>query len=419
MRIRPVVVPAALFALLALPLTACTSLPGMVQSDMPSAADLARAQQVLRESPLIDGHNDLPWAIRTNAAAPHDVEAYDLRTRTPGHTDLERLKAGQLGGQFWSVYVPGDTTTARLGFAKVQLEQIDIARRVIAKYPDVLEAATTAAGFRTAFARGRIGSVIGMEGGHVLENSLGALRAFYDLGARYLTLTHNQTLDWADANTGAPVHGGLTEFGREVVREMNRLGMLVDLSHVSPGTMSDALDVTEAPVIFSHSNARALADHARNVPDSILARLPRNGGVVMVTFVPGFVSQRVIDFSRVPAAQRPAGATAPRATLSQVADHIDHIRKVAGVNHVGIGGDFDGIEEVVQGLEDVSSYPRLFAELARRGWSDDDLKKLAGGNVLRAFEDAERVAARLQRARAPSTKTIGQLDGRPARARQD
>ena len=207
MRIRPVVVPAALFALLALPLTACTSLPGMVQSDMPSAADLARAQQVLRESTLIDGHTDLPWAIRTNAAAPHDVEAYDLRTRTPGHTDLERLKAGQLGGQFWSVYVPGDTTTARLGFAKVQLEQIDIARRVIAKYPDVLEAATTAAGFRTAFARGRVGSVIGMEGGHVLENSLGALRAFYDLGARYLTLTHNQTLDWADAPLDWLAHG--------------------------------------------------------------------------------------------------------------------------------------------------------------------------------------------------------------------
>jgi membrane dipeptidase len=249
-----------------------------------------------------------------------------------------------------------------------------------------------------------------MEGGHAIENSLGALRAFYDVGARYMTLTHNQHLDWADAASGEPRLGGLSEFGREVVREMNRLGMLVDLSHVSPGTMSDALDVTEAPVIFSHSNARALADHPRNVPDSILARMARNGGVVMVTFVPGFTSQRLVEWNRVPAAERRAGATPPRATLAQVADHIEHIRKVAGVDHVGIGGDFDGIDDVVQGLEDVASYPRLFAELARRGWSDEDLRKLAGENVLRAFETAERVAARLQRERPASTRTISQLD---------
>jgi membrane dipeptidase len=401
--------------LLVLALAGCTMVQraadgaGRGTTRPPSSQHVALAEKVLRETPLVDGHNDLPWAIRNHAAAPHDVEAYDLRTRTPGHTDLARLATGRLGGQFWSVYIPGDTATARLGFAKVQLEQIDIARRVIARYPDVFEPALTANGMRLAFARGRIGSVLGMEGGHAIENSLGALRAFYDLGARYLTLTHNQHLRWADAAAGAPVAGGLTAFGREVVREMNRLGMLVDLSHTSPGTMSDALDETEAPVIFSHSNARALADHARNVPDSILARLPRNGGVVMVTFVPGFTSQRLVEWNRLPAAERTGAA--PRATLAQVADHIDHIRRVAGVDHVGIGGDFDGIDDVVEGLEDVSTYPALFAELARRGWSEGDLAKLAGENVLRAFEEAERVAARLQRERGPSTRTIEQLDG--------
>ncbi len=397
---------------LALPLASCATF-GSASGGAPpgpSTEQLARAEKLLRETPLVDGHNDLPWAIRQSTSAPHDVEAYDLRRRAPGHTDLERLRVGHVGGQFWSVYIPGDTATARLGFAKVQLEQIDIARRVFAKYPDVFEPVTTAAGFRFAFARGRIGSVMGMEGGHAIENSLGALRAFYDLGARYMTLTHNQHLDWADAAAGEPRLGGLSEFGREVVREMNRLGMLVDLSHVSPGSMSDALDVTEAPVIFSHSNARALADHPRNVPDSILARMARNGGVVMVTFVPGFTSQRLVEWNRVPAAERRAGAAPPRATLAQVADHIEHIRKVAGVDHVGIGGDFDGIDDVVQGLEDVASYPRLFAELARRGWSDEDLRKLAGENVLRAFESAERVAARLQRERPASTRTISQLD---------
>lgn len=399
---------------LALLLVGCATSGSRPAPTGPTPEQVARAERLLRESPLVDGHNDLPWAIRTFESAPRDVEAYDLRGRTPGHTDLERLRAGRLGGQFWSVYIPGDTATARQGFARTQLEQIDIARRVFAKYPEVFEPVTTANGFRLAFARGRIGSAMGMEGGHAIENSLGALRAFYDLGARYMTLTHNQHLDWADAAAPPPRLGGLSEFGREVVREMNRLGMLVDLSHVSPGTMSDALDVTEAPVIFSHSNARALADHARNVPDSILRRMPANGGVVMVTFVPGFTSQALIDWNRTPAVQRPAGARAPRATLAQIADHIDHIRRMAGVDHVGIGGDFDGIDDVVEGLEDVASYPRLFAELVRRGWSDEDLRKLAGENVLRAFEDAERVAARLQRERRPSTRTIDQLD-RPGR----
>ncbi len=395
--------------LLATWVAACAGAQPPAAAPRPTAAHEALARKVLGEVPLIDGHNDLPWAIRESRTAPRDVEAYDLRQRTAGHTDFARLATGMLGGQFWSVYIPGDSATQQQGFAKVQLEQIDIARRVFAKYPEAFEPATTAAGMRTAFAQGRIGSVLGMEGGHAIENSLGALRAFHALGARYMTLTHNQDLRWADAASGQPVLGGLSEFGREVVREMNRLGMLVDLSHTSPGTMSDALDVSEAPVIFSHSNARAIADHVRNVPDSILARLPRNGGVVMVTFVPGFTSQRLIEWNRTPAAQRTGPA--PRATLAQVADHIEHIRKVAGVDHVGIGGDFDGIEDVVLGLEDVSTYPALFAELARRGWSEADLRKLAGANILRAFGQAERVAARSRGERNPSVKPTDQLDG--------
>ena len=390
------------------------------------AADthLERARRVLRTTPLIDGHNDLPWAIRRSTASPMDVEAYDLRKKTPGHTDLARLRAGMLGAQFWSVYLPGDIADS--GFARVQLEQIDIARRVIAKYPE-FQWALTAPAIRSTFRAGKIGSLLGVEGGHAIENSLGALRAYYDLGVRYMTLTHNVTLDWADAATGEQRHGGLTAFGEEVVREMNRLGMLVDLSHVSPATMSDALNVAQAPVIFSHSSARAIADVPRNVPDSILRRLPANGGVVMVTFVPGFISPEIVARgsrrqaleaetrtrfgSDTGAVRRELSAwdaanPVPRATLSQVADHIDHIRRVAGADHVGIGGDFDGIDEVVVGLEDVSTYPALFAELSRRGWSEGDLRKLAGENVLRVMERAEAVATRLQRERQPSVMKI-------------
>ena len=390
---------------------------------------LARARRVLRSTPLIDGHNDLPWAIRTDSVARHDVEKYDLRKRTPGHTDLARLKAGMVGGQFWSVYIPAGVGDS--GYARVQLEQIDIARQVIAKYPEI-EWALTADALRASHARGRIGSLLGVEGGHAIENSLGALRAYYDLGARYMTLTHSATIDWADSGTDTARHGGLTKFGEEVVREMNRLGMLVDLSHVSPGTMSDALTVSEAPVIFSHSSARAVTDVPRNVPDSILKRLPQNGGVVMVTFVPGFVSQQVAQYGsemqrvngelrqrfagddsarrRELAAWR-AAHPAPKATLKDVADHIDHIRRVAGPDHVGIGGDFDGISETVVGLEDVSTYPALFAELSRRGWSEADLRKLAGENLLRVLKQAETVSARLKQQRAASTKTIQELDG--------
>ncbi len=395
---------ALLAVFVAAPSVACAQ----ASQSAPADQHMARAERVLRAVPLIDGHNDLPWAIRNFAAAPMDVERYDLRQRTIGHTDVARMREGRLGGQFWSVYVPGESTYKALGYARVQLEEIDIAQRVFAKYPDVLQPVTTAQGFRDAFARGRIGSVMGMEGGHAIENSLGALRAYYAMGVRYMTLTHNVHLDWVDSHVANPQHAGLTAFGKEVVREMNRLGMLVDLSHTSPGTMSDALDASEAPVIWSHSNAFAVANHTRNVPDSILARLPRNGGVVMVTFVPGFVSQAQIDWNRTPEAQR-SGAR-PSATLAQVANHIDHIRRVAGVDHVGIGGDFDGIEEVVVGLEDVASYPRLFAELSRRGWSEADLRKLAGENILRAMTRAEQVAARLQTQRAPSTASIEQLD---------
>ena len=392
---------------------------------------LETARRVLRAVPLVDGHNDLPWYIRNDVpTAPLDVEAYDLRRPTSGNTDLARLQRGMVGGQFWSVYVPGDYRDS--GYARVQLEQIDIARRVIAKYSDVLQLALTAQDVWTAHAAGRVGSLIGMEGGHVIENSLGALRAYYDLGARYMTLTHNVTLDWADAAADSARHGGLTPFGEEVVREMNRLGMLVDLSHVSPGTMSDALNVTEAPVIFSHSSARALTNVPRNVPDSILSRILTIGGVVMVTFVPGFVSRKLVDHGVRRQAQQSevnmraggdsaaaarlmaqwdAANPAPKATLADVADHIDHVKKVAGVDHVGIGSDFDGTgNQLPVGLEDVSTFPSLLAELSRRGWSEADLRKLAGENVLRALQQAERVSARLRRERAPSTRTIEQLD---------
>ena len=418
-----------LFAAALLVTVTSTAFSATLDAQGASDPHMAKARRVLSTTPLVDGHNDLPWAIRESSTAPRDVEAYDLRKKTAGHTDLERLKKGMVGGQFWSIYIPGEIRDS--GYARVQLEQIDIARRIIAKYPERFQWALTADAVRSSFRAGKIGSLLGLEGGHAIENSLGALRAYYDMGARYMTLTHNVTLDWADAALDSAKHGGLTNFGKEVVREMNRMGMLVDLSHVSPGTMSDALDVTEAPVIFSHSASRALTDHARNVPDSILARLPKNGGVVMVTFVTSFVSQDVKNWSdkqsaaQTAARQRLGSDSAgvrrameewtkanpqPKATLSQVADHIEHIRKTASVNNIGIGGDFDGITDVIVGLEDVSTYPALFAELSRRGWTEADLRKLAGENVLRALKQAETVSARLKKERAPSTKTIQQMD---------
>lgn len=399
-------------------LLATSTLVAQTQSD----PALIRARRLLTASPLIDGHNDLAYVIREDKRSPRDVEAYDLRKRTSGDTDLQRLRSGQVGAQFWSVFIPGDIKDS--GYAKVQLEQIDIARRMIERYPDALTFATTASDVTAAFRSGRIGSLLGMEGGHAIENSLGALRSFYRLGVRYMTLTHNVTLDWADAAMDVPRHNGLTPFGREVVREMNRLGMIVDISHVTPKVMHDVLDVAQAPVMFSHSSAKALTDHPRNVPDDVLRRLERNGGVVMVTFIPAFVSQPVANWElrlaeltrgKTPAEAARIGAeyassnAKPVATLKDVADHIDYVRKTAGVNHVGIGSDFWGDPEMPVGLEDSSRFPYLFAELIRRGWSDADLVKLAGGNILRVLKGAEVSAARIQRQRPASTATFEQL----------
>lgn len=381
---------------------------------------LEHAKKVLDRAILFDGHNDLPNAIHKYEAAPDDLAAYDIRGRAPGkgQTDIPRLREGRLGAQFWSVYIPPE---AGQGFARMQLEQIDLARRLIARYPDAFQLAGTAADIRAAKQAGRIGSMLGIEGGHAIENSLGALRAYYDLGVRYMTLTHNIHTDWADsAMDRSPGKGGLTSFGEDIVREMNRIGMLVDLSHTSPDTMRDALRVSQSPVIFSHSSARAICEIPRNVPDDVIAMLPKNGGVLMVTFVSGFTSQAAADVS-LPMMQEylarskgktPEEQTAlykdiqsrvkmPVVTVAQVADHIEHIRKVAGVDNIGIGGDFDGNTHWPEGLSDVSMYPNLFAELVRRGWSDEDLIKIAGGNVLRALEQAEAVAKRLQRENRP------------------
>jgi membrane dipeptidase len=374
---------------------------------------LRHARELLHEAILVDGHNDLPWTVRLNKAAPGDVAAYDLRKPTSGQTDLARLKSGGVGAQFWSVYIPGEMQG---GFARTQLEQIDIARRIIERYPEALKFATSTADIRAAHREGRVASLLGMEGGHAIENSLGALRAYYDLGVRYMTLTHNVHLDWADSAAFPPVHGGLTEFGEQVVLEMNRLGMLVDLSHVADVTMDDALRVSKAPVIFSHSSARAICDVPRNVPDEILRRLPANGGVVMVTFVAGFIDPEIgkIQVPAIAEINRLAAGKSleerekisdevmgklvlPKTSIAKVADHIEHIRQVAGVKHVGLGGDFDGNSAWPDGLSDVSMYPNLFAELIRRGWSDADLKLLAGENLLRAMAQAEEVSRQLSR----------------------
>ena len=394
-------------------------------------AAMRRAKAILRTTPIVDTHNDLPWVIREKGTPPRDVESYDISRRARFDTDIPRLREGMVGTQFWSVYVPSGLSP--LDAMRAQLEQIDIARRLIAKYPKDLGFATSVADIRRQMARGRIASLLGIEGGHTIANSLGALRAYYDLGVRYMTLTHFNTNDWADAATDTARHGGLSPFGREVVREMNRLGMLVDISHVSPATMSDVLATVEAPVIFSHSSAKTVTDHVRNVPDSILRRLPRNGGVVMVAFIPEFVSEPARKWSEelFPRLTRATSDSqwqrlsreyvaekgpAPRATVKDIADHIEHIRKVAGIDHVGIGADFYGAEadqDLVQGLEDVSKYPALFAELVRRGWRDADLRKLAGENLLRVFRQAEIDAERLRRTRPPSNANFEEMQRRP------
>ena len=360
---------------------------------------LEQAIALHRETPLIDGHNDIPWTFREKAN--RDLSKMDLRQRQPQlHTDIPRLRQGGVGGQFWSVYVP--VTMQGPEAVQATMEQIDFVYQMMDRYPDTFELARTAADIERIFKAGKIASLIGMEGGHSIDNSLATLRMFYKLGARYMTLTHSSNTAWADSATDQPKNGGLTPFGEGVVREMNWLGMMVDLSHVSPETMSDALQVTQAPVIFSHSSARAVNDHPRNVPDSILAKIPANGGVVMVNFVPGFISTEVREYEALPASQR-QNQPVPRASMAQVADHIDHIRKVAGINSIGLGSDFDGITTVPQNLEDVSKFPLLTAELLRRGYSKDDLRKILGQNVLRVMRQVEQVAARLQKERPPST----------------
>ena len=402
-----------------------------VMTTAPEAQDfMARAKALHKQSPLIDGHNDYPWALRENNIE-RDINKLDIRMPQPSlMTDIPRLREGGLGGQFWSVYVPA--TMQGQTAVRATFEQIDVVHRMTKKYPETFELARTAADVERIFKSGKIASLIGMEGGHAIDNSLATLRMFYAVGARYMTLTHGSNIAWADSGTDTPKLNGLSKFGEEVVREMNRMGMLVDLSHTSPDTMDDAIRVAEAPVIFSHSVARALNDHGRNVPDSILQQLPKNGGVVMVTFVPGFLSPEVNahgkrqqeerdrlralypnDAAKVDAELKTwlTANPEPRATLAQVADHIDHIRKVAGIDHIGIGSDFDGITSVPVGLEDVSKYPALTAELLKRDYADGDVKKILGLNVLRALRRAEEVAARLQKEREPSTATIEKLDG--------
>ena len=387
-----------------------------------------RARQLLSQVPLLDGHNDLPWALREAGCA--GLDGTDLSQPVSfTQTDLPRLAAGGVGAQFWSVYVPA--TLAGEAAVAATLEQIDLVRRMIRRYPGQLELALTAGDVERIFAAGRVASLLGAEGGHSIASSMGVLRALYALGVRYLTLTHNANVPWADSATGRPQAGGLTEFGRAVVREMQRLGMLTDLSHVSLATMSDTLDIAAAPVIFSHSSARALCDHPRNVPDDVLARLRDNRGVCMVTFVASFVSpecwaweqeltaemeRRGADPSELSARDQvrreiAVASPLPRATLAQVAGHIEHVREVAGVDHVGLGGDFDGTDQLPDGMPDVSCYPALLAELLGRGWTEEDCAKLAGGNILRVMRDAAAAARELSAQRPPSTARIEDLDG--------
>jgi membrane dipeptidase len=390
---------------------------------------LAQAKALLAEHPVLDGHNDLPYALREQVG--YRIDERDIAKDQSAYlqTDLPRLRAGGVGAQFWSVYVP--SRLQRETAVTATLEQIDCVRGLAARYPDALRLADTADEVRAAWAAGRIASLMGAEGGHSIGCSLATLRALYALGVRYLTLTHNDNVPWADSATDEPAAGGLTRFGEEVVREMNRLGMLVDLSHVAPDTMRAALRVSRAPVIFSHSSSRAVCDHPRNIPDDVLAALPANGGVAMATFVPTFVLPAAGEWMRgaaehltahgmdrlasTPEAMRVLGAyeadnPRPVATVSDVADHLDHMREVAGIDHVGLGGDYDGTAFTPAGLADVSSYPNLVAELLRRAWSPADLGKLTWRNALRVLGDAQDAARELSRTEAPSVATIEELD---------
>ena len=411
--------------------------------------DSQRIERILAQTPLIDGHNDLPWEIRSRLGS--DLDKADLSRSTlalpapegspPLMSDIPRLRAGHVGAQFWSVWIPAETA----GPAAVQMtiEQIDLVKRMCARYPQDLAMAYTAADIVRLHKAGRIACLIGVEGGHQINNSLPALRAYYELGARYLTLTHSANVAWADSATDNPAHHGLTPFGKEVVREMNRLGMLVDLSHVAPDTMRAALAVTAAPVMFSHSSARGIVDHPRDVPDDVLRLVAANGGVVMVNFYPGYVSEarrrweadRAAEQARynsppfgglyIGQPERAKAALAawdrahpkPAVGIRDVADHIEYVRRIAGSDCVGLGSDFDGIPEAPAGLDGVDKYPALLLELAHRGWSDADLAKVAGGNILRVLAKAEEVSARLRSQRGPSAATLVQLDGPPPAAR--
>jgi membrane dipeptidase len=413
--IRSVLLATAAFAVIASAAQAQTNSAqtNATQANVAQAdpAGEARVVDILKTTPLIDGHNDLPWALREkHGNDPYAVDLTTDLTATGLHTDIPRLRAGGVGAQLWSVYVPADLTPTVA--ARETFEQIDTVRRIVAAHPDVFELATTAADIERIHKTGRIASLIGMEGGYSIDDSLGLLREFYVAGARYMTLTHSKTTSWADSATDAPKWGGLNSFGEAVVREMNRLGMMVDLSHVSEDTMLDAIRVSDAPVIFSHSSARAVAAHNRNVPDAVLRLMPANGGIVMVTFVPGFVSAGIIDWNRQfgeeatrlnadPSATTLDPALAawaqahprPHATLADVVAHIQHVRAVAGVDHVGLGGDFDGVGSLPDGITGVDAYPEILAALMAAGWTEADIRKIAGENMLRVMRAVEAVAA--------------------------
>ncbi|MET8419436.1 dipeptidase [Streptomyces sp. NPDC005134] len=394
-----------------------------------TAERLTRAGELLAEYPVVDGHNDLPWALREQVG--YDLDARDIATDQSAHlhTDIRRLRAGGVGAQFWSVYVRSDMA----GDAAVSatLEQIDVVAELLDRHPADLRRALTADDMEAARAEGRIASLMGAEGGHSINSSLGTLRALHTLGVRYMTLTHNDNIAWADSATDEPGVGGLSPFGHEVVREMNRTGMLVDLSHVAATTMRDALATSTAPVMFSHSSARAVCDHLRNIPDDVLAQLPANGGIAMATFVPKFVLPAAVAWTRAadenmrahglhhldttPQAMKihaafEAANPRPMATVATIADHLDHMREVAGIDHIGIGGDYDGTAFLPTGLEDVSGYPNLIAELLGRGWSATDLAKLTWRNAVRVLRDAEDVARDLRTRRGPSHAKIDELD---------
>jgi membrane dipeptidase len=409
-------------ALLAAAALSAFALPVQAQDN---AAE-SRTRRILERTPLIDGHNDLPWALRqSHGRDPFAVDlTTDLQASTRLHTDIPRLRAGGVGGQFWSVYVPASLSPNDAAVAT--WEQIDIVRRLVAAYPDVFELATTADDIVRIHRQGRIASLMGIEGGYSIDDSLGLLREFHEAGVRYMTLTHSKTTTWADSATDAPKWGGLSPFGEQVVKEMNRLGMMVDLSHVSEDTMLDAMRVSEAPVIFSHSSARAVTGHARNVPDSVLRMMAEDGGVVMVTFVPGFVSETVRAWSAARAAEdarlkslnpgNPQAVTdglaawvaanpVPRAAVADVVAHIQHVREVAGIDHVGLGGDFDGVDSLPDGISGVDAYPRILAALMEDGWTEADIRKLAGENVLRVMRAVEGVAAS-KRAERPGLASL-------------